>query len=452
MRNIFKFLATAVLATLLVCAICMNVSAANTKFTDVDDKNETLSEAVALLSHLNITKGTSETTFGTNENVTRQQMAAFTYRLLKGGKTLENVSNTTKFTDLKDKTYFGYISWAQAAGVINGRSATEFDPEGGIVLQDAYTMLIRAMGYDDGSLAYPYDYIDLAESEKIDLAEGLPSNVGLDTTLTRGNVAVLLYNAFFGETAFTKVEKKEKLLGGKSWVIENKEVNMTLAEYAYDVEVGEFVVRATPKYSFNDAPNVYDYVPLYDQFDGNSIQLVATETDEPVQMFYVDFADTGLTGKADDYIMNYVNVYYSTETKNGSKVVDDVLFISTYLRTVETNTVKTTFKSGDTPAEKLGTTPYNEPEGYLTVNGTENVYFYDAPYSYLKPDYSIADSDNDRYLLRNEKNCKFIDLELVDKDEETYNYYIKDIEIYTGEEMYKNLIRVFAGGIYKMKF
>ena len=98
MRN-FKFLATTVVAIMLAAVLAVASFAAVTPFTDVDDnKNETLSDAVSLLNGLGVAKGVSETKFGTMEHVTRQQMAAFVYRLMRGGKSLEGGSNTTSFS------------------------------------------------------------------------------------------------------------------------------------------------------------------------------------------------------------------------------------------------------------------------------------------------------------------------------------------------------------------
>ena len=147
MRNLKKFLAATIATATLTVMLCLGASAAP-KFTDVKDGDTALVDAVDLLSYLNVTKGTSETTFGTNEKVTRQQMAAFIYRLMKKGASVEGGTNSTTFTDLVDSTYFSYISWADSMGIIKGRSETQFDPTGTITLQEAYTMLTRALGYD----------------------------------------------------------------------------------------------------------------------------------------------------------------------------------------------------------------------------------------------------------------------------------------------------------------
>ncbi|MBO5382967.1 MAG: S-layer homology domain-containing protein [Ruminococcus sp.] len=457
MRNIIRFLTTTLVAVLLVCSFCMTASAATTPFIDVDDSDETLSEAVALLAHLNVTKGTTETTFGTVEDVTRQQMAAFIYRFVKQGRTLENASNSSTFTDLSDPTYYGYISWAAQTGVIKGKSDTEFDPEGYITLQDAYTMILRALEYDEEKLelVYPYSYIDIAESENVALDANLPANLDYTAALTRGNVAVLLYNAFFAETGveeeYSKVKAVGTVNGDTEYAVETGTVHPTFAEYAYDVEVGEFVVRATPKYCFNDSSDSLEYEPLYELFDEENIHLVAKDIEEPVDEFYAEFEGLGLTGKADDHIMTTVKVYYTYEEKNGSNVIDRIYFASNGLRTLETSQARVSYKTVKDADDYLTGTSSADPNGYFAV-GQEKIYFFDAPYTYIKPNYSASSNDDQKYWLRNEKNVKLIDIKLLDTEEETFCYYLTGKTTDTPEEFCLAFQRVLAGGVYKMKY
>ncbi len=194
MKKTKRFLTLTLALVMLVSTLV--AGAADAKFTDVDEENEYLAKAVELLRQRNITKGTSETTFGTDELVTREQMAAFMYRLMRNGEVTEDGVNTTAFTDLEDPTFFFAISWANAQGIIRGTSDTTFNPKGNIILQDAYTMIVRALGYDDGTIAYPFGYIDIAEN--IGLHEGLDELYTLmlryTEPLTRGEVAIILYN------------------------------------------------------------------------------------------------------------------------------------------------------------------------------------------------------------------------------------------------------------------
>jgi len=335
MRN-SKFLATTIVALLLACVLAVASFAAVTPFTDVDDKkNETLSDAVSLLNGLGVAKGVSETKFGTMDLVTREQMAAFVYRLMKGGKSLEGGSNTTPFTDLTDSTYYGYVSWANGTGVIKGTSATTFNPKGGITLQDAYTMVVRALDHETDSYVYPFTYIDKAE--ELGLDEGLDSVVTYTTKLTRGDVAIILYNTFFAETGKEETKQVERLIGGgKKWVLETKTYNPTVAEDIYDVEVGSFEVRATPKFAFNEDENSDEYIPLCDDFEVDMLHLVAADEDEALQNIYCEFADTGLSGSADDYIMCGVEVFYTYEEKNGNKELEKIYFVNGSRKVLET--------------------------------------------------------------------------------------------------------------------
>ena len=185
MRNFKRFLTLTLAVLMVVSMFAFNASAA--QFTDVDAENEYLNKAVNLLNHVGVVKGTSETTFGTDELVTREQMAAFIYRLMKKGNSVEGGDNSSTFTDLEDPTFFFMVSWANAQGIIKGTSATTFEPKGSITLQDAYTMIVRALGYEDeGTLSYPFEFIGIAEQKGVELDEGLDSSVAYTDALTRG--------------------------------------------------------------------------------------------------------------------------------------------------------------------------------------------------------------------------------------------------------------------------
>lgn len=461
MRN-SKFLATTIVAVMLACVLAVASFAATTPFTDVDDKkNETLSDSVSLLNGLGVAKGVSETKFGTMEPVTRQQMAAFVYRLMKSGKSLEGGSNTTPFTDLTDSTYYGYVSWANGLGIIKGTSDTTFNPKGGIMLQDAYTMVIRALGYEDDTYQYPYTYIDKAE--ELGLDEGLDSVVGYSTKLTRGDVAVILYNTFFAEMAKEETKQVERLIGGgEKWVLETKTYNPTVAEDIYDVEVGNFEVRATPKFAFNEEENSDEYIPLCDDFEVDMLHLVAADEDEALQTIYCEFADTGLSGAADDYIMCGVEVFYTYEEKNGQKELDKIYFVNGSRKVLETGSASYEYvnpsEKGDyyyyTRGTKEGTySDYEKVKGFLTV-GNETIYFFDAPYSYTKPTFTVDMTADERYELINEKNAKLINIKCLDEAKGTYSYYVDEVNQPTGNanDMMKTLVRVYSRGVYKLKF
>ncbi len=121
-------------------------------------------------------------------SVTREQMAAFIYRMVNKGQSVEGGENTTLFTDLDDPTFYAMISWANENGIIKGKSTTEFDPKGSITLQDCYTMVVRALEYEkESSLSYPDGYINIAK--EIGLSQNIDASIADTAFLTRGDVA-----------------------------------------------------------------------------------------------------------------------------------------------------------------------------------------------------------------------------------------------------------------------
>ena len=165
----FKRLLSGVLTSALLITCVPAVFAR--EYQDVTESNPAKDE-IDILSDIGVIVGTSENEFSPEANVTREQMALLLFRLMlnkaDGGRV-----NTSPFKDLYDATYNGAISWANASGYILGTSSTTFEPTAGITLQDAMTMLVRALGQSSDSMnkGYPWTYIDAAI--KLGLDRGL---------------------------------------------------------------------------------------------------------------------------------------------------------------------------------------------------------------------------------------------------------------------------------------
>ena len=215
-----------ILSVLLACQMILSVASFTALAEEAAEVVEKpgLEKAITRLETLGIAKGISEDDFGEDLNVSREQMAAFIYRFINKGASLENAENTTAFADLKDPTFFGMIAWANNEGIIKGISETAFNPVGGITLQDCYTMVLRALGYDEGeNLSYPDGYINLAQ--KLRLGENVEETNNV-AELTRGDVAIILFNALFAEmkdggNVTTTVYEKHPLDGKKVVFIGN---------------------------------------------------------------------------------------------------------------------------------------------------------------------------------------------------------------------------------------
>ena len=454
MRNFKRFLTLALAMVMLVSAFAMGTSAA--KFTDVDEENEYLAKAVNLLSYIGVTKGTTETTFGTEELVTREQMAAFIYRLMKKGNSVEGGDNTSAFTDLEDATFFFMVSWANNQGIIKGTSATTFEPKGSITLQDAYTMIVRALGYEkEETLAYPYGYIDVAEAKGVELGEGLDSSVSYTDALTRGDVAILLYNAFFAETGVAETKQVEREIGegdNATWVLETVTEYPTFCEKYFDVLEVEYQAIATPNYVFGSDETTAEL-----GYEAIEFVYVGEERTEAPAQFYAAYEDLGLDGDANDYIMSHFTMYVILDDDDE---IEEILYAEPLmtsktvteleLGTVTTNTANS-YLDADYTVKVLN--------GKVTVDG-DAAYFYGAPYSYATPKYATGWDDAEKYAARNAKNLKFIEFAAIgDVEDGEYAYFeTPDVNFEYDENGYnvenaKALIEllkeVYVGGLYE---
>lgn len=454
MRNFKRFLTLTLAVLMVVSMFAFNASAA--QFTDVDAENEYLNKAVNLLNHVGVVKGTSETTFGTDELVTREQMAAFIYRLMKKGNSVEGGDNSSAFTDLEDPTFFFMVSWANAQGIIKGTSATTFEPKGSITLQDAYTMIIRALGYEDeGTLSYPFEFIGIAEQKGVELDEGLDSSVSYTDALTRGDVAILLYNAFFAETGIPETKQVEKLIGTgdkATWVLQTVTEYPTLCEKIFDVLEVEYQAVATPNYTFGESETTKSL-----GYDAVLFNYVGEErTDAPAQ-FYAAAEDLALDGELDDYIMSHFTMYV---TLDDDDAVEEILYAEPLMTSKTVNEIKLETLSSNTAYSYYGDSADNAKRlsGKVLIDGKE-AYFYNAPYSYATPTYPTGSDDVDKYVLRNEKNLKFISMALLgDVDDAEYTYTLDNVDFVDVDDEYfktdsvtliDELAQVYTGGLYE---
>lgn len=400
-----KLLSLVVAALLTVSAVATSASAA--KFTDVDATNDALNDAVELLVALNVTTGTTETTYGTTENVTRAQMATFIYRMMKAGKHAPTGgANTTKFTDLDDPFYNFTIAWANETGVIKGRSETSFDPKGGIILQDAYTMIVRALGYDDGTLSYPIGYI--SKAEELGLDEDVDAKVNYDTTLTRGDVAIILANMFYAETAEAHIQYVQE-----GTITRPQEFHYTLAEEVFGVKKIAQKVVATPNYSFEGNPQPEADVEMIHLRGADFVVDYTADYGSINDIGVREFADLGLEGKADDYFLSDILMFVKLDKDGDVEEIFGAVSQGTK-KTVSFDDIEFGAVKGteDTDYYDGSNQKYKRFNGLLTIDGVKT-YLANAPYTYAK-DSGAA----------NKLNAQFIELGAYDASVEDGEKYI----------------------------
>ncbi len=189
MKNLSKVLAV-VLA--LVMALSMVSFAA---YTDVaEDANYT--EAVTVLSSLDMLKGYEDGTFKPEGEITRAEFAMVVCRLLGYGATAENNASFAPFNDVAaDHWASGAIALASQQGIVNGYGNGNFGPEDPVTYEQAIKMVVAALGYTvvaDANGGYPGGFQIVAAQTGI--LDGITDGKA-GVAASRAVVAQLAYNA-----------------------------------------------------------------------------------------------------------------------------------------------------------------------------------------------------------------------------------------------------------------
>ena len=198
-----KKILSLILAGLMTLSAASFVAADDAAVDAAVEQNSAEDYAIEFLANYGIFKGTSaaELVADAASPIQRYQMALFVSRISTGwvddAQWEDGPANNSTFEDINDEPankYLGALSYANQNGIIEGYSASKFAPYDGITYRDALTMVVRTLGYK--GLAYPWGYIEKA----VELGLTKDVNVAYTDNLTRGQVAVIIYNAMFANT------------------------------------------------------------------------------------------------------------------------------------------------------------------------------------------------------------------------------------------------------------
>lgn len=275
----------------LTCLLVAGMMSSGLWAKSYDDvKNDApFSEQIGILSDIGVVKGTSDKEFSPDAPVTREQMALLLFRLMIG-KDSAGTLNTSPFTDLYDDTYSGAISWANASGYILGTSDVTFEPTAGITLQDAMTMLVRALGHSSLQMnsGYPWTFIDAAV--KLGLDDGL-EDLRYTKELTRAEVAALLYNALTADYMIPRTASNGMTFYEKTTIIER----------VFGYEIDESVIVATNDFALPGAETV------------TKTGYVTVKNEKGFMT--VKFQELGLNGTANENLGKNIRLVYKNDEK-----------------------------------------------------------------------------------------------------------------------------------------
>jgi hypothetical protein len=156
-------------------------------FTDVTGD---YTDAVEALTALDIIDGYGDGTFRPENSITRAELAKVLVEALGYGDLV--VGAESSFSDTATSWADGYIAVAAGTGLVNGYGDGTFGPDKTVTYNEAFTMVVRALGYTDESLTgtWPTNY--KVKAINLDLDDDLVMD---GTEADRGGIAQIIFNA-----------------------------------------------------------------------------------------------------------------------------------------------------------------------------------------------------------------------------------------------------------------
>lgn len=186
----------------------VNQQTASSQFTDVSGSYKWAANSVDFMYMNDIIKGNNTKNpklFGPGAKMTRAMLVTVLYRAA-GEPTVTGITN--KFTDNKQgQYYYNAVLWASNMGIVNGATATTFDPNGNVTREQIAAILYRyegsptvtgsLSGYPDQAQVSSFAVTAMQWAVSTGIITGVTS--GGRTTLsakgnaTRAQVAVMLH-------------------------------------------------------------------------------------------------------------------------------------------------------------------------------------------------------------------------------------------------------------------
>jgi len=182
-------LAGALLTVLLLCTVMtLSVSAA---FNDVTDAET--ARALEILESFGIVSGYPDGGYHPDEVLSRAQFCKFAVLLLELEDQLLSASQRTLFSDVTSEHWAAaYVNLAYNRSLIQGYGNGLFGPDDSLTYEQAVTICLRILGYENSDIGTYYPDDQLRFADKLGLTASLNRKAG--ETLTRGEAARLLYS------------------------------------------------------------------------------------------------------------------------------------------------------------------------------------------------------------------------------------------------------------------
>ncbi len=239
-------------------------------FSDVDG-TEPYAAAISSLNSLGIINGYEDGTFRPLNNVTRAEFTA----LLLRARGFGDIGST----DLSDPPYpdvvtsdvswaIGNIRTAKDMGIVTGYEDGTFRPMNNVLYEEAITMIVRAIGYENAAAEggeWYSKYLTIAGSI------GLLKNVNgaINVPATRAVIAMMLDNLLNLEDESGYIQKTGIILSNRITSINSPNVDLRENE----ILIEDDVTRTVAKYLVDD-------VKVYDEMIGQRVDFSYKENKE----------------------------------------------------------------------------------------------------------------------------------------------------------------------------
>ena len=406
-------------------------------FTDITGE---LADPAGLLSSYGIIQGYPDGTFRPDKFVTRAEMAKIV--TVTAGLSEYSKDMTSAYDDMKGHWAESYVELAGALNLVKGITPNTYGPDNLIRFEEAYTMIIRLLGYSDESLKglWPTNYYNKASELKL--------FKNIDPTheyATRKDVTFMLYNAL--NCDIVKIKDNNKVYStGKQLLssigkMSTREITMSdLNNESFDFT--NYLFNKWDVYYDNKGNAVYAANPGHTEFTGKVTSLMANRvifvTDDygnvnAFKLPEISIIINGEKGSFNSLKDSRIRVVYEDDTLNG-----EVIGITGYKETdVIVVNRSQLYKAGSRqfaektlPVKNNGEINYNKLHIYGDASKLEDIQENDLLYFYEAKE-SARTSAMTMQVIRNQVEGVVADVQK--SDNQTY-YTVNNISYKTSDD------------------
>lgn len=197
MKNFRKVLALILVVATLFSFVAMVSAKDADDYSDYDKVN--YAEAVDVLSAIGILDGYPDGTFRPTNTIKRSEMAKMIAVLSNAGDDVSDLyASACTFADAKNDWAASYIAYCSQTGIVSGRNATTFDPNGKVTGIETAKMLLCVLGFDakvQGYVGTNWKTNILRDAKDHGLLNGFAADYDPDKAITREEAAQMMLNA-----------------------------------------------------------------------------------------------------------------------------------------------------------------------------------------------------------------------------------------------------------------